>query len=143
ADDRTKGAEESTQNVADALADKGAPVVAELRDDQSAAPVPQELAPLAALVRREITLSFPPWTWVVTVEHSVDPGAEWLEISDGPSRPDRDMIRRLGLRLSLAHPFMQRFAGANAELIEPILRVAVALGLGETIARESAAPGAF
>jgi len=142
-DDLQEGAEVATKHVAEALADKAAPVVAELRADQSSVPPPLELAPVAALARREIALSFPPWTWVVTVEPSADAGAEWLEISDGPSRPDRDMTRRLGLRLSLAHPFMQRFAGADAELIEPLLRVAVALGLGEIIARESAAPGAF
>lgn len=142
-EDLQQGAEAATTQVAEALAKNAAPVVAGLRQDQTPALVPVELSPANALAKREIRLVFSPWTWVVTVEHTADPSADWLEISDGPSRPDADRVRRLGLRVSLAHPFMQRFAGADPDLIEPLLRVAVALGLGETIARESAAPNAF
>lgn len=143
AEDLQKGAEVATTQVAEALEKNATPVVVDLRKDQTPAPVPVELPPASALAKREIRLSFPPWTWVVTVEHTADPAADWLDISDGPSRPDANRVRRLGLRVSLAHPFMQRFAGADPDLIEPLLRVAVALGLGETIARESAAPNAF
>lgn len=142
-EDLRAGAEEAGNHVADALQRNAAPVVADLRGDQSASPVPAQLPPANALVRREIELQLAPWTWIVTIEQTADPAAEWLELGDGPSRPDRNRVRRLGLRLSLAHPFMQRFAGSDPDLIEPILRIAAAIGLAETIARESAEPNAF
>lgn len=143
AEELQKGAEAAANHVAEALEKSATPVVIDLRNDQSAASVPPELPLALTLARREIHLFFPPWTWIVSVEHTAIPSAEWLEISDGPSRPDGDRVRRLGLRVSLAHPFMQRFAGADPDSIEPLLRVAVALGLAETIAREGAAPNAF
>ena len=37
--------------------------------------------------------------------------------------------------LSLTHPFMVEFAGADTNKIEPILRIAAALGLSEVIAK--------
>jgi hypothetical protein len=143
ADNLQKGAETASNQVAEALEKNAAPVVSALRNDQSPASIPLELSPGRFLTHREIRLTFPPWIWVVTVEHTADPAAEWLEISDGPSRPDVNRVRQLGLRVSLAHPFMQHFAGSDPDLIEPLLRVAVAVGLAETIAREGAAPNAF
>jgi hypothetical protein len=142
-EDLQKGAEEASTNVIEALEAKAPPVVAQLRSDQSPTTVPPELTPAITLTHREVELAFSPWTWVVTVEQTADPAADWLEISDSASSPDQNRVRRLGLRLSLAHPFMQRFAGSNPEIIEPLLRLAVAIGLAETIARESAAPKAF
>ena len=45
--------------------------------------------------------------------------------------------RNVGVRLSLVHPFMIEFAGDDAKVIEPILRIAVAFGLSEVIAKET------
>ncbi|MHB1561178.1 MAG: ATP-binding protein, partial [Isosphaeraceae bacterium] len=45
--------------------------------------------------------------------------------------------RCIGVRLSLAHPFMDRFGGTDAASIEPLLRVAAAIGLAETAARDA------
>jgi hypothetical protein len=39
--------------------------------------------------------------------------------------------------VALAHPFTERFAGSEAEEFEPLLRVAAAIMLAETAARES------
>jgi hypothetical protein len=142
-EDLRSGAETASGHVADALEKNASPVVADLRANQTPAPVPLELPPSSALTHREIQLTFLPWTWLVTIEQTADPAADWLEIADGPSTPDPNRTRRLGVRVSLAHPFMQRFAGADPDAIEPLLRVAAALGLAETIARESAAPNAF
>ena len=46
-------------------------------------------------------------------------------------------MRQIAVRLALAHPFMDRFAGSDPERIEGILRVAAAIGLAETAAWES------
>lgn len=41
------------------------------------------------------------------------------------------------VRLSLVHPFMQRFGGVTVQQIEPLLRVAAAIALSEVTARAS------
>lgn len=138
-EDLRRAADTATKLVADALERTAPPVIDQLRADQAAAPIPEALPSTPVLASRQVTLSFSPWTWFVTVEHSTNPADEWLSFSEQASPPDANRVRRLGLRLSLAHPFMQRFAGSDADQIEPLLRVAVALGLAETIARESAA----
>ena len=67
---------------------------------------------------------------------------DWLEVSEAvlhdhrAAQSRREQREFLGLRLSLAHPFMERFTGADREKIEPVLRVAAAMGLAEKLARE-------
>jgi Histidine kinase-, DNA gyrase B-, and HSP90-like ATPase len=76
--------------------------------------------------------------WLITLELSDDPGVgEWVSIGDRPAPNDKSGVRRLGIRLSLVHPFMVRFGGADAGRIEPLLRVAIAICLAETTARDS------
>lgn len=140
--DLQRGAETAGSNVANALERNASEVVAQLRSEQAPTSIPEILPSTPTLTRREITLLFSPWTWIVSIEQATDAAAHWLEISERPTSA-REGVRRLGIRLSLTHPFMVRFAGADPEIIEPILRLAVALALSETIARESADPGAF
>ncbi|MFT3786023.1 MAG: ATP-binding protein [Tepidisphaeraceae bacterium] len=73
--------------------------------------------------------------WTVTIEISSDPGVtDWLTVTE---HVDADK-GEIGLRLSMDHPFMHRFSGSSAEEIEPLLRVAIAVGLGEMVARGTA-----
>lgn len=72
--------------------------------------------------------------WTVTIEISNDPAvSDWLTVTErsDATKPE------IGLRLSIAHPFMDRFSGTSAEEIEPLLRVAVAIGLSQVVARQS------
>jgi len=46
-------------------------------------------------------------------------------------------VRQVAVRLALAHPFVERFAGADFANIEPMLRIAAGLGLAETAARDA------
>jgi hypothetical protein len=137
------GAEEAAANLAQTLERNAPDVVADLREDQAAADVPAELVPATLLTRRVIDLTHAPWTWRITIEQTANAAADWLELAEEPSRPDRNQLRTLALRVSLAHPFMQRFAGSDPDQIEPLLRLAAALALSEVIAREGADPGAF
>jgi len=41
------------------------------------------------------------------------------------------------LRVSMAHPFMVRFAQTDVQDLEAIFRIAAALGLAETLARQA------
>ena len=45
-------------------------------------------------------------------------------------------LRQVGVRMSLNHPFVIHFAGADKNKLEPILRIAAAIGLAEETARE-------
>lgn len=47
--------------------------------------------------------------------------------------------QNIGVRLSLAHPFTQRYSTADPDEIELLLRIATALVLAESIARISGA----
>jgi Histidine kinase-, DNA gyrase B-, and HSP90-like ATPase len=77
--------------------------------------------------------------WRIIIELTTDPAiGEWVSISDRPLQPAGDVQRRcVALRLSLAHPFTDRFGGTDVARIEPLLRLAAAIGLAETAARES------
>ena len=73
---------------------------------------------------------------MVTVELTSDAAeGQWLSMSDQPSTDDRPEV--IEIRLSLAHPFMVRFAQTDAEDVEALLRVAAALALSEKLAREA------
>jgi hypothetical protein len=94
------------------------------------------------VARRVIDVDLRGQQWRVVVELTDDPAVgDWLEISDqaaqGEGRGNHQGRRVVGLRLSLVHPFMQRFGGTDPEEIEPLLRVAAALGLAEVAARDS------
>jgi hypothetical protein len=46
------------------------------------------------------------------------------------------------MRVSMAHPFMVRFAQRDRESLEALLRVGAALAIGEVLARDSGVRGA-
>lgn len=76
------------------------------------------------------------------LELSTDPAVgPWLELTDGVlaavEESETTTCRNIGMRISLMHPFMQRFCGTGCEEIEPLLRVAAAIGLAEVAARDS------
>jgi hypothetical protein len=76
--------------------------------------------------------------WIITLETSNDPGmGDWMEIFDRRNAPDG--CQHLGVRLSLAHPFTQRYSSADPKEIELMLRLAAGLALAESIARSSGA----
>lgn len=120
--------ERTLEPVLDVIAEK-API---------SAPLPEELAKQGSLAEHELDIRFRGTAWRIIVELNDDPGiGEWLAISD-TGRPTSDGASRLlRLRLSLAHPFMIRFSGADSSAIEPLLRAAAAIGLAEVLARES------
>jgi hypothetical protein len=111
----------------------------QLTDPPMAAPTPEAL-PLAQLAsRRTIELECDGVPWQIDLELSTDPGiGDWLYLSERPTAPaGATGARRLGIRVSLAHPFMERFGSTDASRIEPLLRVAAALALAEVTTREA------
>jgi len=90
----------------------------------------------STLANRRFEISFRGKTWSINVELADDPGeSQWLAVSDVAET--RKEPRRLDIRVSMAHPFMVRFAQTDTEDVEALLRVAAAIGLGEVLARDS------
>lgn len=83
--------------------------------------------------------------WLIDVELSWDTNlTNWIELGDKFTKKYQDdnpklyrNIRCVGIRLALRHPFCEKFASTDKTRIAPLLRLAVAIGLSEIIARES------
>jgi len=110
------------------------------RDDKGP---PEALpAPADELAKRGINVRFRGEPWSISLELTNDPAAkDFVEISDRPSALDKGP-RTLGIRVSLAHPFMVRFAGTDSAAIDAILRLAAAMAVSEVVTREAGYKGA-
>ena len=74
--------------------------------------------------------------WRVAVRLVSDEGtASWLTVLPDQSGAER----RLSLTVNQAHPFMRAYCELPGQELEPVWRVAVALGLGQELARRSGA----
>jgi len=141
-DQLRKGAELAARRTAEVIEREAPPVLdrqinsePETRNPPKTLPETHETASM-----REIQIEFHECRWQILLELVDDPAVgDWLSISDQmpAERDESNGVRRLCLRLSLAHPFMQHFGGTDTEQIEPLLRIAAAIGLAEMTARES------
>lgn len=99
-----------------------------------------ELTKTEKTLHREFDLRFNKADWKVSIELSYDTSlTELIEVGDSfiKEKLNDSSIRQIGIRLSLTHPFMIEFAGADTNKIEPILRITAAFGLSEIIAKDS------
>jgi hypothetical protein len=141
AEDFVKGADKANQRTTETIQKCVPPLIQkqyelgpETKPVPAALPKAQETAS-----SREIDVEVNGVRWLIRIELSTDSGVgDWLSISDATGKsPAPKGSRLLCLRLSLIHPFMQRYCGTTADQIEPILRIAAALALAETNARDS------
>lgn len=115
------------------------PVLTELGTSPEAPDPPQQMPQSSAeLASRLLAIRFKDQNWEIQIDITNDPAqGDWLVVSDGPGPAATLEPRRIGLRISLAHPFMIQFAGSDAGNIEALLRLAAAIGLAEIVAREA------
>jgi Histidine kinase-, DNA gyrase B-, and HSP90-like ATPase len=133
--DIKRGAQAAVSSTA-ALLQKAGPVIAVQRSEQPVSnPPPETLAsPQETAATKELVLDFNDQSWTVSVEIANDPAiGSWLEISQNDKNQNK---RTMSIRVNFAHPFMQRFAGVEAEDMEPYIRFAVAVAIAETVARD-------
>ncbi len=140
--DLKKGAEKAIQSTAEVIRRDVPPVFEQqLVAQPEMLPPPETLLQAEMISDREITVEINDVLWRISIELSTDPAVgDWVSISDQPAAnggENNTSARQLKIRLSLAHPFMDRFSGADAERIEPLLRIAAAICLAETSARGS------
>jgi hypothetical protein len=133
-------AEKANARVAETI-EKEAPPVLETQSTLPPVvdPPPQSILLDPAGSSRVIELAHRGVQWRITIELSVDPGVEdWLTLTDRPSL--NNAPREITVRMSLAHPFMQRFCRPESAEIEALERVAAALALAEITARDAGVP---
>jgi Histidine kinase-, DNA gyrase B-, and HSP90-like ATPase len=133
--DRAQAAELAVERTAEVM-ERGLPDV--LPKVADAPPVDTPRHPLAAqstLAAKELQIDFRGERWLIRIQLTDEPAeSQWLAISDQPPVGGNRVIE---LRVSLAHPFMVRFAQTDPDDIEMLLRVAAGLGLAETLARQT------
>lgn len=129
-------AKQAVTNTAKAMQTKLPGVLPAVAD---AAPVdtPSVEAPhRSTLASRRFDIDFRDKTWSINVELTDDPAeSQWLVASD--ICETRQTPRRMDIRVSMAHPFMVRFAQTDSEDVEALLRIAAAIALAEVLARDS------
>ena len=105
----------------------------------SAPPVdtPEEESPhIATVAGKQFDVDYRGQKWRISIELTEDLAeSQWLVIND--IKKSDENSRLLDVRVSMVHPFMIRFAQANAESVEALLRVAAALALAEVLARDA------
>ncbi len=110
------------------------PVVADAPPVETPA---QEAPEQPRLAGRRFEIQFRGRAWSINVEITNDPAeSQWLALSDSGSQAP-DAARRIDIRVSMAHPFMVRFAQADPEEVEGLLRVGAALAVAEVLARDA------
>jgi hypothetical protein len=136
-----QGAELANKRTAETIEREVPPVIEkQLNEEPAPKTPPQTLPPAAeAISSRQIEVTLRDCKWKIILELSNDPAiSDWVSISDKPSTQNQNnQVRQIGVRLSLAHPFMERFSGTAPDQIEPLLRLAAAICLAEIVARDS------
>lgn len=137
-----KAAKKALDETVDDLEKKAPQAVADVVNTVSNVSEPEQqiLTPTEKTLHREFEIRFNKENWKVSIELSYDPSLkELIEVGDSfiKEKSNDESIRQIGIRLSLTHPFMVEFAGADTNKIEPILRIAAAFGLSEVIAKRS------
>ena len=135
-----------TERTADAIQGHVPKVLGQLERAGPSGGVARALVSRETLARRTLAFRHDGVNWEIVLELSNDPAVgDWVELGEKgvTDRGKGDArLRQLQIRFAVDHPFTSAFAGANAEQLEPQLRIAAAIALAEVVARESGVKGA-
>lgn len=85
--------------------------------------------------RRAVSFDLKGQRWMIEIEVRSEPANDgWFTRTINTDEPSSVSIR---LRINTAHPFVVRFGQRDSESLEVVLRMATAIAVGETIARQS------
>jgi hypothetical protein len=131
----TPVAHKATVSVTTSLEHTAGPVLsiepAPLELEQGVPPTPQTLD-IAPVSQRCVEILVDGNRWVINLRMTLDPEVtEWLRFSDQTTSGLFEDIEehRLTVDVSLAHPFVERFIGADNENTELMLRFATAISV--------------
>ena len=134
-------AQQAVANTASAMESRLPDVLPSVADAPQVETATQEAPEQPRLASRHFDVHFRERDWSIHVEVTNDPGeSQWLVLSDSGQVGEEP--RKIDIRVSMAHPFMVRFAQADPEELEGLLRVAAAIALAELLARNSGVRGA-
>lgn len=132
----TTAARQAVTNTTQALQTRLPEVLPAVADAEPIDTATSEAPPQPTLAHRRFDITFRDKVWSINVELTEDPAeSQWLAVSDMIAT--RQEPRRLDIRVSMAHPFMVRFAQTDSEDVEALLRVAAAIAVAEVLARDS------
>lgn len=143
--DLERGAERAAERTAQAIQNDVPQVLEHQMNSQpNSKDLPKTLPSSFFASTREIDVELKNRKWRIALELSADPAVgDWITLSDKtidiPKKGKEPARRQVTVRVSLVHPFMERFGGTDQEHIEPLVRVAAAIALAEITARESGA----
>ena len=135
--DLKPGAQTSTRRTSKTVENEVPPVVeAQIHANPENEPPPPDLPTTEIPVaNKTVLVEIDGKKWEISIELSNDPAiGDWLTVSDEPWDGN---VRRVKIRMSLAHPFMLQYSGTDVAQIEPLQRVAIAIALAEITARDS------
>ncbi|HVD99556.1 MAG TPA: ATP-binding protein [Cytophagaceae bacterium] len=121
------------------------PAINHIRSEPIATSEITSLTKTEEVTTREFEIEFNDTKWLVSIELSYDEDiTDWIEIGSHvlKNKTTNKTLRQVGVRMSLNHPFVIHFAGTDKSKLEPILRIAAAIGLAEEAAREACVPQA-
>jgi hypothetical protein len=128
-------AEKAVASTATAISKSGEVVAEQISNSGKQEEIPTSLPVQEHTGRRTLTLDIRGQQWLVAIDLTTDPAVtQWVQIMDKPGPKGK---RELGIRMSLSHPFTQRFGGVNADQIEGLVRIAAGVAIAEITARES------
>ena len=85
-----------------------------------------------------IELDFDDRSWRILLECSTQTSDDWYQVANEvAAHVDGPPEQRVGVRLHLNHPFMNRLPKLDAANLEPFVRIAAGLALAEVLAREA------
>jgi hypothetical protein len=131
-----KDAQSAATSTTQALGKSFPSMVSRLSNSPNVEVTPDFSATQPALANRKILVNFRGQSWEIDVQLTNDPAeSQWLaldmkETNDGAKR-------EIGIRLSLAHPFMVRYAQDDFRSIDAFLRLAAGIAIAEVLARSS------
>ena len=135
--DLKPGAETSTRRTSKTVENEVPPIVeAQLHEDPENEPPPSDLPSTETpIADKTVSVEINGKIWKISIELMNDQAVgDWISVSDDPWD---GKVRRVKIRMSLAHPFMLQYSGVEASQIEPLQRLAIAIALAEITARDS------
>jgi hypothetical protein len=134
--DRTQVANRALNRTGDALATGLPAALPAILDSEPVDTSETPLLPQNTLALREITTEFRGERWSIRIELTDEElEADWISISDQATTSSG--LNAIDIRISTAHPFMVSFAQTDVATLEPVLRIAAALAIGEKLARRA------
>lgn len=132
----SKAANTAVSNASNALEEHLPDALPSVADAEPVETPTDENESTSSLARRSFEFNFRDRAWVIELELTDDPAeSRWLVINT--PEHDSENTLHLEIRVSMAHPFMVRFAQNDTEDMEALLRVASAIALAEVLAKQA------